>query len=924
MCSSENMGMKPASPNPPPIAKRSKRPPAFSAGLAILFLLSIFVFPQAAARAHPMDMYAQEGAVRFSRQGLLLDWKITPGPMLAGAIWDTVDQNQDGSVSHSEALAWIEPVTPLWTARLDGQQDLPFQLQGIQWPASFDEFQAGSQPVEVQLFAAWPAGLTGGHVFEIHNTFQEPISLNWFSLACDPGLAFEAPEQTNGQLETTLHFPAPGTGAASPAENLLTAWESGRPNVPGLTGVVTGMAVNLANAQPAQNQAAGPTSALIGLVKTGQFSPLFLAGAFLLSIALGALHALTPGHGKTLVAAYLVGSHGRTRDAIFLGSVVTVTHTGSVLLLGLATLIASRYILPAVITPWLEILSGTFIILFGLNLFIRRGRELLAWLASERAGKYPRRRYTVQALSPGADKQGLAAAPHSHALSGHTHPHLHPHDEHSPGHPHSHALPANQVTWKSLLTLGVSGGLVPCPDAIAILLVAVTVNKIPFGMLLIVAFSFGLALVLIAIGIAMVQGLRILSRNELVNRFSLYSPLVSAVVVLGLGAGLTWTSLHSFSNAALPSAQTAGQAAQNVGSPPVTPGGKLLKPQPAAGQSAQTTPLPAPPFDLQTARLLYLAADRNNQNQLFVVPVSGGEPAAITHEASGVLAFSLSADRKTVLYSVLDLDGESSIWKIDPDGSNARQVLDCAQAQCGDPVWSPDGQKLFYERHDYSQNAAVPIFSIWWLDVASGETRPVFQDQSFPSFAPRFSPDGQWLSYISPSTNTIQVYNLNDDRSLSIPTKSGILQIWSPASDALLYWDTVSADVGAAIHLKKYDLASGQSLDLGGGLNQGDYLADWSPDGRWIAVVRDSPSASDAIFREQLALIGPDGKPAAALMDEPETSIGDLNWSPDSRYLVFSRYSNVNLGNPEIWLVDVASGQAHKILAPGVQARFIP
>jgi nickel/cobalt transporter (NicO) family protein len=917
--------MKPANPGHREITKTTTTISLLISGLVLISVWSLFFIPGRAARAHPMDMYAQEGSIRLTRDALLLDWKITPGPLLAGTIWDSVDQNKDGSISQAEALAWGRTVYPLWTASFDGGQNIAFQLQSIHWPTTLDILQAGSEPIELQLSAAWPSNLAGKHALKVHNAFQEAITLNWFSLSSEQGLTFEEPKQNSGQVSATLYFPGPGLDKTSQPVSTLTTWESGKPNVPGLTGAVTGMAINLAKpgeTQPTTSQPASPTAALIGLVKTTQFSPLFLVGAFLLSIALGALHALTPGHGKTLVAAYLVGSHGRTRDAVFLGSVVTITHTGSVLLLGLITLIASRYILPTLITPWLEIISGLFIVIFGINLLIRRGRDLFAWFASEREKKYARRRYSVQALNTGTEKKPLVAPLHSHGPGVHSHHHddpshdhlAHEHSHHT--HAHQHFIPADQVTWKSLLTLGISGGLVPCPDAIAILLVAVTVNKIPFGMLLIVAFSFGLALVLIAIGIAMVQGLRILARNELVNRFSLYSPVASAVVVLGLGIGLTITSLNSFSASSIPLPQSTVQASRNVQSSLEPSGGKLLKLEPAA-QVVQN-------FVLNQSKVLYLAQDDANHNQIFLVPTLGGEPKAITHEAAGVQSFTVSDDWKTILYTVLNMDGESSIWGINPDGTNAHQVLDCPQAQCGGPEWSPDHKKLFYERHDYSQTAALSIFSIWWLDLASGQTQPVFQDQAFPSFAPRFSPDGQWLSYISPSTNTIEVYNLNDSRRYSIPDRSGVPQMWSPDSGSLLFWDLATADIGSAIHLKKFDLASGQTTDLGGAVNQQDYLADWSPDGGWIAIARDSPSSSDSLFREQLELVRPDGKNARILLDQPETSFGDLSWSPDSRYLVFSRYSNKDLGNPEIWLMDVQTGQGQKLISGGIRARLLP
>jgi len=918
--------MKPVNPGNRDINETTTNLSLLLSGLVLIFVGSLFVIPGRVAHAHPADMYAQEGSIRLTRDGFLLDWKITPGPMLAGAIWDSVDQNHDGSISQGEALAWGGTVFPLWTAGLDGGQNIALQLNDIHWPTSLDILQAGSEPIELQLSANWPPNLSGSHAIKIHNTFQEAITLNWFSLNSDQSLTFDKPNQSNGQLNTTVYFPEPGSNKTYEPATLLTSWESGKPNVPGLTGAVTGMALNLANpagTQRTTSQPASPAAALIGLVKSGQFSPLFLIGAFLLSIALGALHALTPGHGKTLVAAYLVGSQGRTRDAVFLGSVVTITHTGSVLLLGLITLIASRYILPSLITPWLEIISGILIVLFGLNLLIRRGRDLSVWFASQRVKKYARHHYSIEALEPASGRKDWITTLNSHGPGSQPHHHHHHDDlstghsdhEHSP-HTHQHFIPADQVTWKSLLTLGISGGLVPCPDAIAILLVAVTVNRIPFGMLLIVAFSFGLALVLIAIGIAMVQGLRILARHEFINRFSLYSPLVSAVVVLGLGIGLSLTALNSFHNSSVPSLQSAIQTTQNAESAPDSSGGKLLKLQSAVP--------PARNFDLEQAKVLYLAPDNTNHNQLFVVPVSGGEPVPITHESSGVLAFTVSEARNTILYSVLKINGESSIWGINPDGSDAHLVLDCPQAECGGPVWTPDGKKLFYERHDYSQSTNLSIYSIWWLDLATNETQPVFQDQRFPSFAPRFSPDGQWLSYISPSTNTIQAYNLYDNHRFSIPIRSGVPEVWSPSSDALLFWDLASSDASSAIHLKKYDLASGKISDLGGAATQQDYLADWSPDGQWVAIARDSLNSTDALFREQIELVRPDGSKATILLDQPGTSYSDLSWSPDSRYLVFSRYSNEDSGNPEIWLIDVQTDQQQKIISGGIHARLLP
>lgn len=195
--------------------------------------------------------------------------------------------------------------------------------------------------------------------------------------------------------------------------------------------------------------------------------PVVLGTALVLAFFLGAAHALTPGHGKTIVAAYLVGSRGRISDAIYLGGVVTATHTASVFVLGLITLYASTRVAIDRILPWLSLLSGAMVAGIGV------------WLLRER-------------LSGGDAGNG-----HGH---GHGHHHSHSHHHHSHSHSHSHGSPSKGT----LLSLGVSGGLVPCPEALVVLLVSISLNRLLFGLGLLVMFSLGLAAVLIAIGCAMV------------------------------------------------------------------------------------------------------------------------------------------------------------------------------------------------------------------------------------------------------------------------------------------------------------------------------------------------------------------------------------------------------------------------------------
>ena len=805
-------------------------------------MLILALLPQNAARAHPVDMYAQEQLIMLTPDGLSIDWKITPGPLLADSVWAGADGDKNGNISPSEAQAWVAPFLAQLSVTLDGQP-LSLRVVKLHWPAAIAVLRTGEDAIRLQLSARWTKKISGTHHIQIHNAYLEANSLNWFSLS---GLSFTPPQQKNGQLSFDL------------TQAKLTSWNSGQPDL------ASAMVQNL-NLQGAGGN--GASAALVGLVKMPELSPLFLLTAFLLSLALGSLHALTPGHGKTLVAAYLVGSRGRSRDAVFLGMVVTLTHTGSVILLGLLTLLAAQYILPGLIAPWLEIASGVLVIIFGLNLFFQRRQVLADWWKKglARFGAKPQPEQSQMRFS-------LKGATIHQPSSRFGLLHIPEEDAHQHGHSH---LPAGDVTWKSLLALGISGGLVPCPDAIAILLVAVAINRIVFGMLLIVAFSVGLALVLILIGIAMVQGLRLVARSDVLTRFSRYMPLVSALVVSALGVGLTVNAVNALtftSAAALPG---------------------------------------------QVASLLYLLPDSQAKLQLMRQPLTGGAAIPITHEPDGLAGYALSPDHSTILYLVFDANGQTSMHTILSDGTGARMVLDCKDAQCGAPVWHPDGRKLVYQRADYAGESGLPRFSLWWLDVTSGETRPVFQDGTFASYAAAFSPDGAWLSYKSPANNRLQIYNLQDGHAISIPALSGPAQRWSPNGDALLFWDT-------GLRVTLYVLKSGKKTDLGGLPDQADYAAVLSPDGAWVAIDRELPAAVQPRRGDQVWLLRPDGSGARLVLGEDDASYSDITWFADGTSLFYTRYSYLDVGKSEIWRLDLATGRKERLVAGGMEPILLP
>jgi len=287
---------------------------------------------------------------------------------------------------------------------------------------------------------------------------------------------------------------------------------------------------------PAPDEGPSSTDELEALLRSGQLSAGLMAFALLLAFLLGAVHALKPGHGKTIVAAYLVGSRGTVGHAVYLGAVVTFTHTFSVLLLGLITLAASQYILPEQIYPWLS--AGSGLLIWGLGV----------WLL-------------VRALSGRGHGHHHGPHGHSHGPQGHTHTHYHgpvlpkrrPRRAVAPGpqaslegyefSPVTPAATPPPASRGSLLALGISGGIVPCPGALVILLLAVALHRIGFGLLLILCFSLGLAAVLIAIGVLMVKARPLLDRFSGEGRLARYLPVVSSVVIMAAGLAMAVRAL---------------------------------------------------------------------------------------------------------------------------------------------------------------------------------------------------------------------------------------------------------------------------------------------------------------------------------------------------------------------------------------------
>lgn len=286
-----------------------------------------------------------------------------------------------------------------------------------------------------------------------------------------------------------------------------------------------------AGVKPLQNRdghasAAVQKDRLAELIAVPEITPAIALFGLLIAFGLGATHAMSPGHGKTVVGAYLVGSRGTIKHAVFLGATVTITHTIGVFALGLLTLFASQYILPERLLPFLNFVSGLLVFFIGISLFKDRLFASLGW---RRSGQH-----------------------HEHGHHHHGEPHSH--DENSPpsidalththdGRTHSH-LPPEAVSWRNLLGLGISGGLLPCPSALVLMLSAISLGRVGYGLILTLVFSLGLAATLTAVGLAFLFVGKAFGGSRLAeNRLVKMLPAASALVVACLGAVICYNSL---------------------------------------------------------------------------------------------------------------------------------------------------------------------------------------------------------------------------------------------------------------------------------------------------------------------------------------------------------------------------------------------
>jgi nickel/cobalt transporter (NicO) family protein len=840
----------------------------------------------AAASAHPADMFFQTHTVEISTTGINVTLEMIPGPLLASNIWQEADLDGNELIDFQESRNWANTILKYFVITLD-QQPQPIEIDSVIWPESVEALYSADEPITIQFSATWTEKLSATHIVTVNNFYQNNLSVYWFKIKSSTTIGFDTPRQQNGLLTVPV-----SKLDIDPMSELLNAWESGKPTIPW---VIQSLGLDEVAEQAASetNSGSGSRAILEGLIKNDTLTPVFVFSALALSFLLGMLHALTPGHGKTIVAAYLVGTNGKWFHALLLGGIVTITHTGSVLLIGVLTLYLSNSLFTPDLIAKLEIFSGILIVLLSAFLIYQRYPALKKNLQYRKKTSI---RFIDTTFPVNNEKQTIKLnIPIEEISQDHTH------TPNQPGYiprGNNSKKQAPAIEWQSMIALGVSGGLIPCPDAIAILLIAITIQRIAFGISMILTFSMGLAIVLITIGIIIVQGKNIFRKLKFFDQVGIWVPMSSALIVLLVGIGLIQGAIKN--NIPL-----------NSSSPQTT-------------QQLVTVDNP-PQFNIRNSSILFTAMDVTYQYQLFKYDISNANTLQLANNDGGIWDFSLSPDNQHIIYSIPDEYNGSLFVEIDLESNNEKEILNCSNAYCANIEWHPDGQYFLYSRLDNATYNSLGISSIWWFDINTLETNPLFQSEDMPAYNQNFSTDGKWISYATINPQQIRLYEVESGDSIIIPSETGSEILWPPAGENVYIIDTSEFEGYYIPKIYQYNLSTQEKILLLNDFRYDESLGSLSPSGEWIAVNRRDWSATSNYSGNQIWLISVDGKNQRIISDRKEAYYSQTNWSPDGRYLLYyiSPLGD-NKDDVGIYYFDIETNEEHQLTNSGNRPIWLP
>jgi ABC-type nickel/cobalt efflux system permease component RcnA len=454
----------------------------------LVFLLVLAAVVPAQAAAHPLGNFTTNHFSRVAASGDRVYVKYVLDLAEIPTFQERSHVARVGRAAYAREL--VGQVSRRISLRVSGK---PVSLHELQHALAFPPGAAGLRTTRLEAVFASPR-LAGGPRALVYRDETFPGRIGWKEIVVQGGAgaridASSVPARSSSDELRSY----PKDLLSSPLEQ-----RSARATIE--PGPNEGVAPSLSTGKALDSRVvthASDAGGFESLIAKDNLSVGFVLVALLLAFFWGAAHALSPGHGKSIVAAYLVGSRGTPRHALLLGATVTITHTIGVFALGLVTLALSEFILPEQLYPWLNLVSALLVVGVGCSVLRARMRHRRA----------------------------------------HVHDHHHHHDH---DHDHSHD---QTLSLRGLLGVGISGGLIPCPTALVVLLAAISLHRVGYGLVLIVAFSLGLAATISGIGLVAVSAKRLSSRVRLDGTVVRVLPALSAAVVLLLGVGMTLRAL---------------------------------------------------------------------------------------------------------------------------------------------------------------------------------------------------------------------------------------------------------------------------------------------------------------------------------------------------------------------------------------------
>lgn len=478
--------------------------------LSTLLALVVALVVVPAAAAHPLGNFTinHYAGLNVSRESISIDYVLDMAEIPAFQEIAKFDANGDGQPGSVEVASYhpgqCEAIRAKLDLRVNGQPaTLTLANSAIEFPPGAGDLL--TLRLTCNFSAAVALTDNASIEFADHNYAER---LGWREMVVTgDGVSLQGDFATASLSNRLTAYP--GDLLNSPLDQRQVVFSAGQ----------AASAAQSSTGQASQTASfnAGRSDAFTELITLEDLNLSTILFALVVSFVWGALHAMTPGHGKTVVGAYLVGSRGTVKHALFLGLTTTIAHTAGVFALGLVTMLASEFILPEQLFPWLNILSGLLVVGIGLNLFVSRLRN-----------------------------SGILPIPHHAHHHDHPHHHDHEHDHRHDGQTHSHLPPGadgSPVTWRSILALGISGGILPCPSALVVLLAAIALGKIGFGLILVLTFSLGLAGVLTLIGLMFVYAGRLFEKFPAQGRLIKLIPAASALFITVAGLGITLRAL---------------------------------------------------------------------------------------------------------------------------------------------------------------------------------------------------------------------------------------------------------------------------------------------------------------------------------------------------------------------------------------------